>query len=179
MPAAYCRAGLPWQRAPPSTCAEEPPAFLAAPFRARFGALAVQLAPSRRDERSVWTEDGPSGIFLYQAALSCLTAMPLTPLFISIIRIFSSFGAVFCVLSRCPLHVPGPACPWALSPLQPLQSHPAWASCSKYSLHSKRQLVPGWSGAMHVLMSCLAILEGDILSYKLARSYVCWGWPAF
>lgn len=129
MPAAQRRAGLPWQRAPPSTRAEEPD-FLAGPFGVRFGALAVQTAPSRRAERSVQTEDTPSGIFLYRAASSCLTALPLTPFYVSIIHVFSSLGAAFPVLSGCPPHVPSPARLCTLSLLQPLQPRPARASYS-------------------------------------------------
>lgn len=55
----------------------------------------------------------------------------------------------------CP-HVLSPARLWTLSSLQPLQPHPA---CARGSW-CQRQLVPGWSGALYTLMSCLSSLEG-------------------
>ena len=158
MPAAQRRAGLPWQRAPPSTCAEER-AFLAGPFEGRFGALAVQLAPARGADRSVADRGYAVRGFLVSGCIvlpyCCAPNASLCfhhPCFIFF------WCSVPCFV-RMPSHVPNAARLWALSPLQPLQSHPACASYSRYSLRSERQLVPAWSGAIYMLMSCLASLQ--------------------
>lgn len=148
MPAAQRRAGLPWQRAPPSTRAEEPD-FLAGHFGVRFGALALQTAPSRRAERSVQTEDTPSGIFLYRAASSCLTALPLTPFTFPSSTVF-----LLCVWHSL-------FCPDALRTYRALLAFGPFCCCSRFS------------PVQHVHPIAIFPPQRETAGARLVRSYIC------
>lgn len=138
------------QLLPPSTCAKEA-AFLAGPCGVRFRAPAVQLAPSGWDEGAAQAEDTLSGIFLCWAASSCLSAVSQ--------RLFT-FPSSTSFISLVQLSVLGPDALhtylWTLLPWRPLQSHPAHASYSTIPAAA----VPGCRGAMDMLLSWHASLEG-------------------